>query len=28
MLYDDEDKTDYEGWFIPIYKTVQRELEL
>ena len=28
MLYDDEDRTDYEGWFIPIYKTLQRELEL
>jgi hypothetical protein len=28
MLYDDEEKTDYEGWFIPAYTPVIRELEL
>jgi hypothetical protein len=28
MLYDDEEKTDYEGWFIPAFETVSRELEI
>jgi hypothetical protein len=28
MLYDDEEKTDYDGWSIPAFEAVKRELEI